>query len=79
MYQGLNAQFEKLEGVYKRLVMLLLLVVVSAGAIILACAGYGEAFQVGVSCDQVGLTELVKVFLAAVIANQSVYAISPKK
>jgi len=76
---GLNKLFEALEPVYKRIVMLLLLVLVAAGTLIIACAGYADAFQLGVSCDQLGITELFKVFLAAVIANQSAYMITPKK
>jgi hypothetical protein len=76
---GLNSQYEKLDGVYKRLVMLLLLVVVAAGTLILACTPYGQMFNINVTCDQVGFAEIVRVLLTAVVANQSVFAISPKK
>jgi hypothetical protein len=58
--------------------MLGLLIFVSAGAIGLACAGLGEVFGVKLACDEVGLTQLAKALIAAIVANQGVYAISPR-
>ena len=75
---GLKQQYEALDGIYKRLVMLVLLGVVAGGALVLACTPYGAQFQIGVTCDQVGLAEVFKVFLAAMVANQATYAITPK-
>ena len=75
---GLKERYEAIDGIYKRLVMLLLLGVVAAGALLLACTPYGAQFQIGVTCDQIGLAEVFKVFMAAVIANQATYAITPK-
>jgi hypothetical protein len=76
---GLSKIFDELEPIYKRIVMLLLLVLVAGGSLVLACTGYAELFNVGVTCDQVGIRELWSVFLAAVIANQGAYMITPKK
>lgn len=58
--------------------MLGLLISVSAGAIGLACAGLGEVFGVTLTCDEVGLTHLTKALVGAIVANQAVYAISPR-
>jgi len=75
---GLNTQFACLSPEYKRLIMLGLLILVSAGALGLTCAGLGEVFGVTLTCDEVGLTHLVKALVAAIVANQGVYAISPR-
>ena len=75
---GLNTQYATLSPEYKRLIMLGLLILVSAGAIGLACAGLGEVFGVKLTCDEVGVTQLAKALIAAIVANQGVYAISPR-
>jgi hypothetical protein len=75
---GLNTQFACLSPEYKRLIMLGLLILVSAGALGVACAGLGEVFGVTLTCDEVGLTHLAKALVAAIVANQGVYAISPR-
>jgi hypothetical protein len=59
---------------YKRLIMLGLLAVVSVGVFAMACAGLSDA----VVCDQAGALGLVKVFIAALVANQATYLVSPK-
>ena len=71
---GLNAKFAQLEPDYKRLIMLGALFLTALGVFGIACSGW---FEVGVSCDQAGAIELVKAFVLAMIANQSMYAISP--
>ena len=58
----------------KRLVMLALLLAVAGGSYAGSCAGCWS----GVTCDQAGALGLVRVFVAALIANQSTYLISPK-
>ena len=75
---GLNAKYELLDGVYKRVVMLFLLAVVAVGVYATACLGYAEQFGVTVSCDTAGATLLIRVFVAAVILNQTTYLIAPK-
>lgn len=75
---GLNTAFAKLAPEIKRLIMLGLLVLVAAGALGIACAGAGNVFGVTVTCDETGIYALVKALVAAVIANQGVYAISPQ-
>jgi len=75
---GLNTQYATLSPETKRLIMLGLLILVSAGAIGIACAGLGEVLGVTLTCDEVGLIQLAKALVAAIIANQGVYAISPR-
>jgi hypothetical protein len=65
-------------GTAKRLVMLALLVLVSAGSWGLACSGWGVDLGLELACDRSGLVELVQAFIFAIMANQSVYKISPK-
>ena len=75
---GLAPKFDALEPTYKRLIMLGLLVVVAASIYGLSCAGIGEAWGINISCDQSGLEALVANFVLAMIANQSIYQISPR-
>ena len=70
----LSEKFAILEGVYKRLIMVGLILVVAGGTFGLSCAGVIGA----VTCDQPGALGLVKAFIAALIANQSTYMISPE-
>jgi hypothetical protein len=70
----LSEKFATLEGVYKRLIMAGLILVVAGGAFGLSCAAIISA----VTCDQPGALGLLKAFIAALIANQSTYMISPE-
>lgn len=69
----LSEWFAVLDGVYKRLIMAGLLLIVASATFGLSCAGVISA----VTCDQPGAIGLVTAFLAALIANQSIYTISP--
>lgn len=71
---GLKERFAGLDPEKKRLVMLALLVVCAFAIYAAGCIGYLDA----VSCDQAGIKKLVNVFIVAMVANQSVYAITPK-
>ena len=75
---GLNAKFAALGPEVKRLIMLGLLVVVAVGAFGLACTGYGANFNIATVCDVQGALGLGGSLLLAIIANQAVYAVSPK-
>jgi hypothetical protein len=75
---GLNAWFDALEAIYKRIVMLALLVVVSVLIYVAACLGYASDLGVTASCDRAGAVALLRVLVLAVVANQSVYKISPR-
>jgi len=76
---GLNTWFEGLSGIYKRLVMLVLLFIVSLGALGIACTGNADVFGLTTICDYNGMVALARVFATAVIANQATFLITPKK
>lgn len=71
---GLNAWFDKLEPTHKRLVMLVLIVLVAAGAFGLSCARLYDF----VACSQQGAITLLNAVIAAAVANQATYLLSPK-
>lgn len=75
---GLRDKFDALDPTYKRLIMLALLLVVAAALYGLACAGVVE-FANGATCDRAGLVELARAFLAAMMANQAAYLLTPRK
>lgn len=72
---GLSAAFDKLEPTYKRLVIAMLLLVVAGAIFGLAC---GKVLDT-VTCDKAGIMGLVNAYIAALIANQATYLISPTK
>ena len=71
---GFRAWFDQFEPEAKRLFMLLLLVLSTAGAFVLACAGVLG----GIVCAPPDLYRVIGALIMAVIANQSIYSISPK-
>lgn len=71
---GARDWFDMLEGTHKRLVMLGLLAVASIGIFVLGCAGVIE----GLPCTQDGAVGVLKLFIAAMVTNQTAYTISPK-
>lgn len=75
---GLSAWYGTKGEDVKILIMLVLLILVAAGAFGLACAGLGIDFGLAVTCDQAGLIELLKVLFAAAVANQITYSLTPK-
>ncbi len=70
---GLREKFAALETTTKRLIMAALLLVVAAGALGLSCANIVAA----VECTQAGLMSLINVYIAALVANQAAFLISP--
>lgn len=71
---GLRAAFESLSADYKRLIMLGLLFLASAGIFALGCWGIIEG---GYACDLEGAKSLAGIFIAAAIANQTAYLLTP--
>jgi len=69
---GLNTWFDKLDGIYKRLLMGSLILLVGVGAGGLSCAG----LFVGVTCDQAGAIAAARAIFAALVANQTAYSIT---
>jgi len=70
---GFSPWFEGLDGIYKRLVLLAGLLVAAVGIGGLACSGL---YDVGVVCNQVGITAVVEAFIGAAIANQATYIVT---
>lgn len=79
----LRDKFDLLLPEYKRLIMLALLLVIAAASYAAACAGFAPDFGIPVTCDRVGVVELVKALLIAIGANQTAYGVvrasSPKQ
>lgn len=73
---GVAPWYDALEKRQKQGVMALALLLVSLAIFGLACVKW---FDVGVSCDVAGIQELVKMFFAALVANQSTYLITRKE
>jgi len=71
---GLRAWFAGLPGDYKRLIVLALLIVVTGAAFGLSCGGVIQA----VACTQEGALGLITSFIAALVANQAAYTVSPE-
>ncbi|MFU8772146.1 MAG: hypothetical protein ACNA8H_06975 [Anaerolineales bacterium] len=74
---GLQARFDPLDGVYKRLIMLGLLVLAASAAFSAACAGWAADLGLGLSCDRSGLIGLLHALFLAIVANQAAFLISP--
>jgi hypothetical protein len=77
---GVQKRFAELDPTHKRLVMLGLLLACALCVFGLSCAGPG--FPPGpwpaFTCDRDGAWELARVFVAALIANQAAFSISPR-
>jgi hypothetical protein len=71
---GLSTKFAAIAPEYKRLIMLLLLIISTAAIYLLKCGGIVQA---GITCDQQGLVGLVWSFVVSVMANQSTYSLTP--
>lgn len=56
------------------LIMLIAIFVVAAGSLGVSCAGWWQL----VTCDKLGVKSLIEAFVAALIANQATYLISPQ-
>jgi hypothetical protein len=71
---GLAPWFGQLEATMKRLVMAGSLLIVSIVVVALSCWNITPL----VACTQDGIVALVSAFLAALVANQAAYLISPR-
>ena len=73
---GVRQWYEALEPTRKALVMLLLLAV--AAGVLYGAACYTPLGAAGITCDEAGLWTVVRLFLAALVANQATYQIGVK-
>ncbi|MCJ7657790.1 MAG: hypothetical protein MUO67_01425 [Anaerolineales bacterium] len=76
---GAKDWFMRFDPSVKRLLMLGF-IIISAGIVFgLTCLGWGSELGISLNCDHSGLLGLVKQIVIAIIANQSIYAISPRR
>ena len=73
---GVRPWYEALEPTRKALVMLVLLAV--AAGVLYGAACYTPLGAAGITCDEAGLWTVVRLFLAALVANQATYQIGVK-
>ena len=74
---GLKDAYDRLDGVVKRLVMLLMLALTTGAIFAISCAPVVSDY-IPVECTPGGAIALLQAFILAVIANQSTFLISPK-
>lgn len=72
----LSDWFQTLEPTMKRLIMAGLLLLVAVGSYLLSCVW---VVIVVITCDRGGVMHLVMIFIAALVANQAAFMISPQK
>lgn len=72
---GISDWYGALESTQKRLVMAVLLLVVAVGVFAGSCGG----ILATVTCDKAGALGLVSALIAALVANQATYQISPRR
>jgi hypothetical protein len=76
---GAKSWFEGFDPEIRRVIMLALLVC-SAGFVYgLSCLGWAVEWGIALYCDRSGLFGLIEQLVLAIIANQSIYAITPRK
>lgn len=75
---GLNVKFAALTEEYKKLSMLGLLVLVAGIVFGLTCTKYGAMLGIPLTCDEAGGVALLKILLAAAVANQTAYKLTPQ-
>jgi len=75
---GLRERFAALDATRKRLILLGMLLACSAAIYGLACSDWGSAWGISLACSRSGFSELIRLTILAIIANQGVYQISPK-
>jgi len=76
---GISTKYQQLSSEYKSLVMVGMLLLVAIGTVALACAGLSADFGLEVTCDRLGIVAVLRAFIAALVANQAIYMVSPQK
>jgi hypothetical protein len=76
---GLGPWYAPLPSEKKQLIMLGALFVVSLGVVGLACTGLAADFGLNITCDRAGVLAVVRAFIAALVANQAAYKLTPQR
>lgn len=71
---GLREKFAALDSTKKSLAMAVMLLAVAGGAVALSC---GQIVNV-VECSKSGIIQMVSVYVAALVANQATFVLSPQ-
>jgi hypothetical protein len=75
---GAKSWFSGFDPEIRRLIMLVFLVS-SAGIVYgISCLGWASEWGISLVCDRSGLFGLIEQLVLAIIANQSIYAITPQ-
>lgn len=72
---GISDWYGALQPTQKRLVMAVLLLAVAGGVFAGSCGG----IWVTVTCDKAGALGLINALIAALVANQATYQLSPRR
>ncbi len=75
---GVHNWFELQSSTKKRMIMLGLLTLSAGAGYGISCLGWGAEWGIAITCDKAGALSLIEQLIMAIIANQSIYAISPK-
>lgn len=75
---GARTWFIQFDPEIKRLIMLALLVGSACIVYGLSCLGWVAKWEITMVCDRSGFFGLIEQLVLAIIANQSIYAITPK-
>jgi hypothetical protein len=75
----IKTKWAAFDGDVKRVIMLVAFAVITLAVFGLSCTTLKDSFGLlaSVSCTQAGAIELFKIFIAAVIANQTTFMLSP--
>ena len=76
---GLNTKFAAMSDQYKKLSMLGMLALVAGVTFGLTCTKYGAMIGIPLTCDETGAIELVRILIAAAVANQAMYKLTPQR
>jgi hypothetical protein len=75
---GAKDWFMQFNPQIKRLILLGLIILSSLSVFGIACLGWGLDWGISLSCDRSGFLGLLEQVIIAIIANQGVYAITPR-
>ena len=75
---GARRWFEEFDPEIRRLIMLALLVCSACIVYAFSCLGWAAEWGISLVCDRSGLFGLIEQLVLAIIANQSIYAITPR-
>ena len=73
---GLNKWFDALDATIKRVIMLVLIAVIAGAYFGLACSSLAADLGILIACDKIGALEVIKAFIACMVANQAAYLVT---